>query len=55
MGPRCHLWPNPTFDRHAQTAEHDPRWRLLHLDTSHLAYITNPHELAPMLLELATS
>jgi pimeloyl-ACP methyl ester carboxylesterase len=52
---RCHRWPNPTFDRHAQTAEQDPRWRLLHLDSSHLPYITNPHELAPMLLELAAS
>jgi hypothetical protein len=52
---RCHRWPNPTFDRHAQTAEQNPRWRLRHLDSSHLPYITNPHELAPMLLELAAS
>jgi hypothetical protein len=29
--------------------------RLLHLDSSHLPYITSPHELAPMLLELAAS
>jgi hypothetical protein len=52
---RCHRWPNSTFDRHAQTAKQDPRWNLLHLDSSHLPYITNPRELAPMLLELAAS
>jgi hypothetical protein len=52
---RCHRWPNSTFDRHAKTAEQDARWRLLHLDTSHLPYITHPAELAPMLLELAAS
>jgi hypothetical protein len=50
---RCHGWPNPTFDQHAQTARQDPNWRLLHLDSSHMPYITNPHELAPILLELA--
>jgi hypothetical protein len=52
---RCDGWPNPTFDRHAQTAEQDPRWRLRHLDSGHLPYITNPRELARILLELAVS
>jgi pimeloyl-ACP methyl ester carboxylesterase len=52
---RCHRWPNPGFDRYAQTASQDPRWRLRQLDSGHLPYITNPHELAPMLRELAAS
>ena len=43
------------FDRYAQAASQDPCWRLLHLDSSHLPYITSPHELAPMLLEHAAS
>jgi hypothetical protein len=50
---RCRSWPNPGFDRYAQAADQDPRWRLLELDSNHLPYITNPHQLAPMLLELA--
>jgi hypothetical protein len=52
---RCHRWPNPAFDRYAQAASQDPRWRLRRLDSGHLPYITSPHELAPMLLELAAS
>jgi hypothetical protein len=52
---RCRGWPNPGFDRYAQTASQDPRWRLLHLDSSHPPYVTNPYQLAPMLLELAAS
>ncbi len=52
---RCHGFRHPGFDRYAQTASQDPRWRLLQLESNHLPYITSPHELAPMLLELATS
>jgi hypothetical protein len=52
---RCRGFPHPGFDRYAQAASQDPCWRLLHLDSSHLPYITSPHELAPMLLELAAS
>jgi pimeloyl-ACP methyl ester carboxylesterase len=48
---RCRRWPNPSFDRYAQAASQDPRWRLLELDSSHIPYITNPHQLAPMLLQ----
>ena len=49
------LRPTPGFDRYAQTASQDPHWRLFHLAGSHLPYITSPHELAPVLLELAAS
>ena len=52
---RCRGFPHPGFDRYAQTASQDPDWRLFHIDGSHLPYITSPHELAPMLLELAAS
>jgi pimeloyl-ACP methyl ester carboxylesterase len=52
---RCRGFPHPGFDRYAQTASQDPCWRLRHLDSSHLPYITSPHELAPMLLEHAAS
>jgi hypothetical protein len=52
---RCRGWPHPGFDRYAQAASQDPRWRLCQLDSNHLPYITSPHELAPMLLELAAS
>ena len=51
----CRGFPHPGFDRYARTASQDPCWRLLHPDSSHLPYITSPHELAPMLLELAAS
>jgi pimeloyl-ACP methyl ester carboxylesterase len=50
---RCRGFPHPGFDRYAQTASQAPHWRLFHLAGSHLPYITSPHELAPMLLELA--
>jgi pimeloyl-ACP methyl ester carboxylesterase len=50
---RCHSWPNQSFDRYAQTASHDPRWRLFDLDSNHLPYITSPRHLAQILLELA--
>ena len=52
---RCRGFPHPGFDRYAQTASQDPSWRLLQLEGSHLPYITSPHELAPMLLELAAN
>jgi pimeloyl-ACP methyl ester carboxylesterase len=52
---RCRGFPHPGFDRYAQTASQAPHWRLFHLAGSHLPYITSPHELAPMLLELAAS
>jgi pimeloyl-ACP methyl ester carboxylesterase len=52
---RCRRWPNPGFDRYAQTASQDPRWHLYQLDSSHLPYITNPQQLAPLLLQAAAS
>jgi pimeloyl-ACP methyl ester carboxylesterase len=50
---RCRSWANPSFDRYAEAASQDPRWRLLELDSNHLPYVTAPRELAPLLLELA--
>ena len=50
---RCRGFPHQGFDRYAQTASQDRRWRLFQLESNHLPYITSPHELAPMLLELA--
>jgi pimeloyl-ACP methyl ester carboxylesterase len=52
---RCRGFPHPGFDRYAQTASQDPCWRLLQMESGHLPHITSPHELAPMLLELAAS
>ena len=52
---RCRGFPHPGFDRYAQTASQDPCWGLLQLESNHLPYITSPHELAPVLLELAAS
>jgi len=52
---RCQEWPNPSFDRYAQTASQNPRWHLLQLEGSHMPYITVPHELAAMLLDIAAS
>jgi hypothetical protein len=51
---RCRGFPHPGFDRYAQTASQDPRWRLCQLAGNHLPYITNPHQLASILLELAS-
>jgi pimeloyl-ACP methyl ester carboxylesterase len=50
---RCRGFPHPGFDRYAQAASQDRRWRLFQLESNHLPYITSPRELAPMLLELA--
>ena len=49
---RCDRWPNPGFDRYATIAEQTPGWRLRHLDSSHLPYITHARELAQLLGEL---
>jgi pimeloyl-ACP methyl ester carboxylesterase len=52
---RCRGWPNPSFDRYAQTASQDPRWRFHQLDSGHLPYITSPDQLAAMLLQPVAS
>lgn len=52
---RCPEWPNPSFDRYAQTAGQNPSWHLLQLESGHLPYVTAPRELAAMLLEIAAS
>jgi pimeloyl-ACP methyl ester carboxylesterase len=52
---RCRNWANPSFDRYAEIADQDPRWRLYQLDSGHLPYITSPHQLAPILLQSAAS
>jgi hypothetical protein len=40
------------WDRYATIAEQTPGWRLRHLDSSHLPYITHAGELAQLLDEL---
>jgi pimeloyl-ACP methyl ester carboxylesterase len=52
---RCRGWMHPGFDRCAQAARKDPRWRLLQLGSNHLPYITSPRELAAVLLKLAAT
>jgi pimeloyl-ACP methyl ester carboxylesterase len=52
---RCRGFPHPGFDRYAQAASQGRRWRLLQLESNHLPYITSPHKLAPMLLELVAT
>jgi hypothetical protein len=49
---RCLRNPHPGFDRFAQLAEETPGWRRHDLDGGHLPYISCPHELAALLLEL---
>jgi pimeloyl-ACP methyl ester carboxylesterase len=50
---RCLQWPNPMYDRYAETARKGGVWRYRELATSHLAFITMPRELADLLLEIA--
>lgn len=50
---RCLQWPNPMFDRYAETARRTAGWRYRELATSHEPFITHPQELATLLLEAA--
>jgi pimeloyl-ACP methyl ester carboxylesterase len=51
---RCRDYPNTSFDRYAQIAQHSPGWRYRELATSHLPFITHPSEVANALIELAS-
>ena len=48
---RCREWPNAMFDRYAEIAQNDTGWQHRDLATSHLPFITNPLELANVLME----
>ena len=50
---RCLQWPNPMFDRYAETARRTAGWRYRELATSHEPFVTHPQELAALLLEAA--
>jgi pimeloyl-ACP methyl ester carboxylesterase len=50
---RCRQWPNPVFDRHAETAQRTAGWRYRELDASHEPFVTHPQELARLLREAA--
>jgi len=48
---RCTVFPNPIFDRYAEIAQSGAGWQHRELATSHLPFITNPLELANVLME----
>jgi pimeloyl-ACP methyl ester carboxylesterase len=50
---RCLQWPNPMFDRYAETARRTTGWRYRELPTSHEPFVTHPEELANLLAEAA--
>ena len=50
---RCLQWPNPMFDRYADTARRTTGWRYRELQTSHEPFVTHPQELANLLLDPA--
>jgi pimeloyl-ACP methyl ester carboxylesterase len=50
---RCVGWPNASFDRYAEAARRGAGWRYRELAASHIAYITQPRDVAEVLLEAA--
>ena len=48
---RCLQWPNPMFDRYADTARETAGWRYRELPTSHEPFVTHPQDLTNLLLE----
>ncbi len=50
---RCQRWPNASFDRYAAHAQSSPDWDYCQLDSSHLPQVTDPDNLAAILLRLA--
>ena len=48
---RCTVFPNPIFDRYAEIAQSGAGWQHRELATSHLPFVTNPLELANVLME----
>jgi pimeloyl-ACP methyl ester carboxylesterase len=51
---RCRRFANPRMDQHAAMARSAAGWILRELDTGHHPAITAPHEVARLLLELAS-
>lgn len=51
---RCHRNPAP-FDRFAAAARSTPGWRHRELDTTHVPFVTHPHEVTAVLLDAAAS
>ncbi len=49
---RCVQWPNAVFDRYAETARQTAGWRYREFATSHISYITHPHQVADLLFEI---
>ena len=50
---RCVGWPNASFDRYAEAARRGAGWRYRELAASHIAYITQPRDVAEVVLEAA--
>jgi pimeloyl-ACP methyl ester carboxylesterase len=50
---RCRQWPNARYDEYVTTAHSSPAWDSYELDTPHLPYLTHPHELNAILLDIA--
>jgi pimeloyl-ACP methyl ester carboxylesterase len=49
---RCTRFPHPGFDRWAQRARESPGWRHRTLDCGHIAYVSDPEQVAAVLLDL---
>lgn len=49
---RCRQHPSAAFDRYAEMARRTAGWRYRELATAHEAFVTMPHELAGLLLEI---
>jgi pimeloyl-ACP methyl ester carboxylesterase len=51
---RCVGWPNASFDRYAEAARRGAGWRYRELAASHIADVTQPRDVAELLLEAAS-
>ena len=51
---RCVGWPHASFDRYAEAARRGAGWRYRELAASHIAYVTQPRDVAEVLLEAAS-
>jgi pimeloyl-ACP methyl ester carboxylesterase len=49
---RCLQNHSPAFDRFAEAAQSTPGWRYREMDTGHEPFVTNPRELADLLVEI---
>lgn len=52
---RCRRWSNQVFDRYAEAAKNSEGWRCFELDASHVPFITQPQELADILMQVAAN